>query len=463
MTRWRGLRVATFAALVLCAGVSSAQAAHHHEADAGLAVVVPGARIATAMPDGSGQVTVSAGPGKDVDPAFSPDGAQIAFESTRTGGGDIYVMNADGTGVVQLTSDPGEDAQPTWSPNGSQIAFTRCGSTNCNIWAMTSAGANQHQVTNGPGNADLETDPAWSPGGHWIAFRAILAGQHCNKITIVRPDGTGRRAVTNCTLRHMGGTQDFSPTWSPDGDRIAFWRFYDLTVRRRIDRIMVMSRGGSHLHAITPASMSASDPAWSPDGTEIAFTRHIPHENGTLIVRPDGVDPILVAAHTKAPAWRPVACTMNGTSSRDLIFGTPGNDVICGLGGDDMIAGRGGQDIISGGRGEDAISFGWAPAGVRVRVGLHAFAGGGKEFLSGFEDVYGSPFGDVVRGGGVANVIHGLAGGDEIFGGLGRDRLLGGASGDTIDARDGLPGDEVSGGPGVDVCRADVGDLVRRC
>ncbi len=460
MTRWRWARVVAFAVLAAGVGVSSAQAARH-KAAAGLAFVVPGARIATAMPDGSGRVTVSAGPGKDLDPAFSPDGTRIAFASTRTGGGDIYVMNADGTGVVRLTTDPGEDAQPAWSPDGSEIAFTRCGSTSCHIWAMTSAGANQHRITT-PAGA-LETDPAWSPGGHWIAFRAILVGQLCNKITIVRPDGTGRRALTTCSRRRTGGTQDFSPSWSQNGARIVFWRFYDVTVRRRIDRIMVMRRDGSGVHAVTPASMSASDPAWSPDGTEIAFTRHIPHENDTVVVRPDGVDAILVAAHTRAPAWRPVACTGWGTNSSDMLVGTPGDDVICGLGGNDVIAGRGGTDVISGGRGEDTISFGWASAAVRVRVDRHAFAGGGTEFLSGFEDVNGSPFGDVIRGGAVPNVIRGLAGGDTIRGGLGRDRLLGGSGDDTVDGRDGLPGDEVSGGPGPDVCRADPGDLVRRC
>jgi Ca2+-binding RTX toxin-like protein len=225
---------------------------------------------------------------------------------------------------------------------------------------------------------------------------------------------------------------------------------------------MVMGRDGSGVHAVTPASMSASDPAWSPDGSEIAFTRQIPHEHDTMIVRPDGVDPILVAAHTKAPAWRPVACTRTGSAGSDHLVGTAGNDVLCGLGGPDFIAGRGGQDIISGGRGEDRISFGWAPAGVPIRVGLYAFAGG-TEFLSGIEDVDGSPFDDVIRGGAVPNIIRGLDGDDMIFGGLGRDRLLGGSGEDRIDARDGLPGDVVGGGRGADLCRADPGDVVRRC
>jgi Tol biopolymer transport system component len=260
MTRWRWVRVAACAALAAGAGLSSAQAATH-KADGGLALVGPHARIVTALPDGSHPAQVSFGPGEDSDPAYSPDGSRIAFASTRTGGGDIYVMNADGTGVVRLTTNPLEEGQPSWSPDGSRIAFTRCGSTNCNIWAMASTGANQLPVTNGPGNVDLETDPAWSPGGHLIAFRAILQGQLCNRISVVHPDGSGRRALTSCHRQSVGGTQDFSPTWSQDGTRIAFARFYDATLRIRISRIMVMRRDGAGAHAVTPPSMSASDPA----------------------------------------------------------------------------------------------------------------------------------------------------------------------------------------------------------
>jgi WD40-like Beta Propeller Repeat/RTX calcium-binding nonapeptide repeat (4 copies) len=462
MTRWRWARAAASAALAAAVGVSPAQAARH-KADAGLAFIVPGARIATAMPNGSHLTQVSSGPGKDVDPAFSPDGTRIAFASTRTGGGDIYVMHADGTGVVQLTTGPREDGQPTWSPNGSQIAFTRCGSANCNIWAMTRAGANQHQVTNGPGNLDLETDPAWSPGGHWIAFRAIVRGL-CNKITIVHPDGTGRQVLTTCSHQHTGGTQDFGPTWAPDGTRIAFERFYDLTVRRRIDQIMVMSRDGSGVHAVTPPSLSASDPAWSPDGTEIAFTHQIPHGNDTLIMRPDGLGRTRVAAHTREPAWRPAACTVTGTSGADRLVGRPGDDVICGLGGSDMLAGRGGQDVISGGRGEDTISYQWVPGpGLRVHLPLHASARGTVEFLSGIEDVIGSRFEDTIRGDGVPNVLRGSAGDDYVIGARGRDLLFGGPDDDTVDAHDGHPGDIAYGGPGLDRCPADVGDVVPHC
>ena len=42
-------------------------------------------------------------------PAWSPDGSRIVFHSDRTGGRDIYVMNADGSGVRRLTDDPASD------------------------------------------------------------------------------------------------------------------------------------------------------------------------------------------------------------------------------------------------------------------------------------------------------------------------------------------------------------------
>jgi WD40 repeat protein len=437
----RALALAAIATGVLAA---SAQAATP-VGNGGFAWVDPSARIVTALPDGSHRVQVSNGPGKDLDPAFSPDGSTIAFDSTRTGGGDIYVMNADGSGVVQLTNAPAEEAQPSWSPDGTRIAYTRCGPTSCNIWVMTSAGANQHPITSGRGAA-LETDPAWSPDGQLIAFRAILRGGLCNRIWVVHPNGTGARALTTCHRQSMGGTQDFSPTWSPDGGRIAFWRFYDATVRLRISRILVMHRDGSKKHFVTPLNLVASDPAWSPDGGEIAFSRRLPHvETDTMTMRPDGTDRMLIARHTRVPAWKPAACTIVGTDRNNTLIGTPGNDVICGLGGNDIIAGHGGVDIISGGRGtRDTVNFGWAPAGVHVRVDLRAFAQG-TEFLSGVEDVNGSPFGDTIRGDAAANIIRAL-GGD-----------------DVIDVRDGRPGDIVIGGPGADVCHADPGDLVRSC
>ena len=75
--------------------------------------------------DGSGSRRLTRNRAFDGEPAWSPDGRKIAFQSTKTIGGnkEIYVMNADGSGKRNLTRNPARDGSPSWSPDGRRIAF----------------------------------------------------------------------------------------------------------------------------------------------------------------------------------------------------------------------------------------------------------------------------------------------------------------------------------------------------
>jgi hypothetical protein len=69
-------------------------------------------------------------PADDFAPAWSPDGAEIAFHSFRTGNRDLFVMPARGGGAQPVTTGPGQDRFPHWSPDGRRIAFERDSSPN---------------------------------------------------------------------------------------------------------------------------------------------------------------------------------------------------------------------------------------------------------------------------------------------------------------------------------------------
>ena len=464
---WRCCAVS--AGVVLMSGLTSASAANGatgHFANGGFVYEHVNA-IFVAGPNGTAptRLTTPTPTATSDSPVFSPDGTRIAFTRGGAAPNDIFVMDSDGSGVTNLTATPNaHETSPTWSPDGSSIAFTRCGPVRCGIWRMSSTGANQHLIRRIAG-----PDLAWSPDGRLLAFDGPSGGAGCDeRIFVIRPDGSHLRPLTSC---QAGGD---SPSWAPDGQRLAY-----LHVTSLRSRIWIVNRDGSHAHPVMSRPIPLlSAPAWSPDGTEIAFT-YGNRKGG--VVRVDGHDKFTILSPAANISWRPAACTITGTNGPDHLVGTAGDDVLCGLGGNDVIAGRGGRDIISGGRGtHDAVSFAWASAGVDVRVALFA-SGQGPEFLSGIEDVVGSPFADVISGDSLPNTVQSGSGADTIHAGdgndvarggpgkdmigagTGLDRLYGQRDADRLNARDGHGGDSVDGGRGADRCLVDRGDRTIRC
>ena len=149
-----------------------------------------------------------------LNPAWSPDGKQIVFNSVLPR--DIYVINADGTGLVQLTFHQANDANPDWSPDGRRIAFNsnRDGG-NTDIYVMDADGEGEPERLTSALGVDMGAD--WSPDGRRIAFESQRDGNR--EIYVMNSDGSGEAARLTDNL-----VVDAFPSWSPDGLWIAFHR-----------------------------------------------------------------------------------------------------------------------------------------------------------------------------------------------------------------------------------------------
>ena len=208
--------------------------------------------------DGTEQTNLTNHPGDDYHPAFSPDGTRIAFVSERDGQTDIYTMNAaDGSGLVNLTNDAAYEEAPAFSPDGTRIAFELYRDGNWDIHVMNADGTGLTNLTNHP---DLDYQPAFSPDGTKIAFQSYRDGNW--ETYTMNADGTGQTNLTN----HPG--QDYQPAFSPDGTKIAFQSYRDGT-----GKIYVMNADGSGLTSLTTPSPGGSDrnPDWGPLPTRYDF------------------------------------------------------------------------------------------------------------------------------------------------------------------------------------------------
>jgi len=234
----------------------------------------PSGGIKVMNADGSSVRTLTSA-GGDWNPAWSPGGGMLAFESDRghPSNGDIYVMYYDGTGVRQLTSDASNDRQPAWSHDGRRIAFYRDGG----IYVMNAAdGSDLTRVTEG-------AHPAWSPDGTRIAF----AGPN-GHIWVANADGSGLAQLTSAV-----GFDD-TPAWSPDGLRLAYQH---TPPQSSAGAIYLMNADGS---GTTQLTLAGQTPAWSPDGTMIVFEYF-----GLNIIGVDGSGLTRLGTGF-APAWSPV-------------------------------------------------------------------------------------------------------------------------------------------------------------
>lgn len=114
-------------------------------------------------------------------PAWSPDGAKIAFTRTTHDGARLFLIRPNGSDLKQMTTTSAWN--PSWSPDGKRLVFD----DGHRIAVVDAEGGHLRHLSAATGH---DADPAWSPDGRTIAFvRYRSATSQTGDIWLMNPTG----------------------------------------------------------------------------------------------------------------------------------------------------------------------------------------------------------------------------------------------------------------------------------
>ncbi len=206
-------------------------------------------------------------------PSFAPDGKSVLFSSNMDGNFELYEIVLATDELIRLGGAVG--AGPEVSPDNRSIVYVRSdGIKTETLWLVDRQGNDPRQLyTDG-------WDPTWSPDGSQILFATSVKSEA--QLATINSDGTGFRILTD--VRDLRGRND----WSNDGLHLITY------LGKPWEReLFIMNPDGSNVRQITPAGGNSQGPSFSPDGQWVAFTAYFDHyrvNNGCeiYIMRIDG-------------------------------------------------------------------------------------------------------------------------------------------------------------------------------
>ncbi len=210
--------------------------------------------------------SIASHPAADGMAAWSSDGQLIAFTSSRTGEGDLYLIdiNTIEQPPVQLTDDAAStEWYPAWSRVGREILFVKHYSKGGdNLYLIRDIGDPKGSVVQLTDWPSIQTKPSWSPNGKQIAFYSNRTAKERYDVYVMAPvPGAAPRLVMEGIIPN----DRLGPTWSPDGKKL-----------------IVVKDDPEHFNPIRLVSVS------DPSKTRIISTGTQNNGDTSIVTTPDG-------------------------------------------------------------------------------------------------------------------------------------------------------------------------------
>lgn len=308
--------------------------------------------VMVANPDGTGVRTLVADRPGASSATWAPDGTRLAFyaEPPEVGPTEIWIVDADGSHLARLAADLwiASDKRPSWSPDGRRLVISAESGPNRNderLFILNVDGSAMSEVgSTHPRDPIRRLLPSWSPDGQWIAYEGIAMSEPlpAARLYVIRPDGSDEQVLPTAgrygfeppgaewlgdaarerlvytagesedtrdvyvfdvatgreTRISRAATWEFGPSWSPDGNRIAWYDAGD----SRGPAIRIASADGlGDITTLYATGIGAAFVRWSPDGTRLYGASE--GNTALIVVSVDGSGPVKVIPHAAGQGW----------------------------------------------------------------------------------------------------------------------------------------------------------------
>jgi Tol biopolymer transport system component/DNA-binding winged helix-turn-helix (wHTH) protein len=243
-------------------------------------------------------LTSPPGASRDSEPAFSPDGSQLAFVRSTVAGvsNDVFVVSTTGGEARRLTFDHRPViGPPTWTADGREIVFSSTRGGPDSLWRIWASGGVPRPVAGPIGQAGWPSIPIT---GNQLVYEQVVAKLNLWRLDL--KDQTHHQGPPHLLISEKG--DKMRPDLSPDGKKIAFESnrlgFWD---------IWTCATDGSNCDQLTSLRGTAGRARWSPNGRYVAFEFHPGELSEIYVVEVAGGVPRLLptipGADNLSPSW----------------------------------------------------------------------------------------------------------------------------------------------------------------